>query len=206
MTQRVPDDVVEWGGSTWRNQLERGLAWLGNVDGQRVLDVGTRNGRMATWLALSGARVVGVDISDDAMDEARRYASVHGVSERTTFATYSGVPADLPGGFDVVFAKSVAVLMEIEEAVAGFADALAPEGRLLLVENARGPWPVHVARMARRRSLQPHRATYFTPRTIETIRGRFDVELECWTTLPPTVVVGAYVRSTVRLTSETDRP
>jgi len=188
VTARDLDPYVEWGGSRWRRQLEGGLRWLGDVSGLRVLDLGTRHGRMAAWFAHQGAEVVGVDVSDDALDDARLFAAEHGVSDRVSFVTYSGDPRDLPKGFDVVFAKSVVVLMDIDAAVDGLADALNPGGRVLLVENARGPLPLHLLRMLRRGSVRPHGAHYFTAATIDTIRRRFEVELESWD--PPVVVVG----------------
>lgn len=182
------DPYVEWGGNRWRDELERGLDWLGDVGGLRILDVGTRNGRMATWFARAGAKVVAVDVTEDAMAEARAFAETHGVSDRIDFRLYSGDPAELPTGFDVVFAKSVVVLMDIEGAVDGFAAALKEGGRILLVENARGPLPLHVARVLRRGSLRPHGARYFTDATVATIRTRFRVDLEHWA--PPVVVIG----------------
>lgn len=94
----------------------------------------------------------------------------------------------------MVFAKSVVVLMDHHRAVDGLAAALNSNGRVLLVENARGPLPVHVLRMIRRRSRRPHGATYFTRSTIDAIRRRFDVELDHWTAFPPTVVVGGRKR------------
>lgn len=179
---------VEWGGAGWSAQLDRGLAWLGDVSGLRVLDLGTRYGRMATWFALEGADVLGVDVSPEPLMEARRFAVSRGVGKRVEFATYSGDPVDLPHDFDVIFAKSVVVLMDIERAVEGFALALRPNGRILLVENARGPLLMHILRMVRRMSLRPHGASYFTPETVSVIRRRFDVELEHWAA--PTVVIG----------------
>ena len=188
MTARDLDPYVEWGGSRWRRQLELGLGWLGDMSGLRVLDLGTRNGRMAVWFAEHGAEVVGVDVSADALQEAGRFAAERGVSDRVSFVTYSGDPRDLPRGFDVVFAKSVVVLMDIGAAVEGLADALNPGGRVLLVENARGPLPLHLLRMLRRGSVRPHGAHYFTAATIDIIRRRFEVDLESWD--PPVVVVG----------------
>lgn len=193
MAREHPLDLyVEWGGRSWRDELDLGLRWLGKLDGLRILDVGTRNGRMATWFALAGAEVVAVDVTDQAMAEARGFAEANGVSDRIDFQLYSGDPADLPASFDVVFSKSVVVLMEIEAAASGFAAALRDGGRILLVENARGPWPVHVARIIRRRSLRPHGAAYFTPRTVAAIRSRFEVQLEHWA--PPVVVIGGTKR------------
>lgn len=181
----------EWGGRAWLDQLRRGLDWLGDVRELRVLELGTRHGRMATWFALHGATVTAVDIDRQPLTEARQFAHRHGVDDRVRFETYDGDPARLAGGFDVVFAKSVLVLMDLAATVDALAKLLLDDGRLLIVENARGPIPVHVARMVRRRSLRPHGARYFTPASAATLRRWFDLELEHWTSVPPTVVIGA---------------
>jgi len=111
------------------------------------------------------------------------------------FDVYSGKPEDLPTGYDVIFSKSTLVLLrDIEGAARGLSNARVPGGRLLAVENARGPLPVHVARIVRRRSLHPHGATYFTNRSVSAIREFFDVERIRWTAVPPTVLIGAVKR------------
>jgi hypothetical protein len=84
------------------------------------------------------------------------------------------------------------VLMpNLDAAMKGIAASLVSGGRLLAIENARGPLPVHIARMIRRRSLHPHGANDFTRRSIQVIGAYFRVDLERWTTAPPTVLVGA---------------
>jgi 2-polyprenyl-3-methyl-5-hydroxy-6-metoxy-1,4-benzoquinol methylase len=58
---------------------------LGDVRGKYILEVGSGDGGNAILLALKGARVVGVDISPQAVEVAKRRASLHGVAERTAF-------------------------------------------------------------------------------------------------------------------------
>jgi SAM-dependent methyltransferase len=191
---KEPDfaDHVEWGGPTWARQVAIGLDWLGDLHGCRVLEIGARFGGMSILFGLRGAEVVGVDTDAAALAVARERAARAHVEGRVTFEHRSGRPDDLPDGFDVVFCKSVLVIVPDQEAMLmALGSALVDEGRLLLIENARGPALLHAARMIRRGSLRPHGAAYFTPATLETIRRHFDVRLERWTMLPPTVVVGA---------------
>jgi ubiquinone/menaquinone biosynthesis C-methylase UbiE len=50
-------------------------SFLGPVDGKRVLDVGTGTGRAAIALAARGARVTGIDASDEMLAVGRRRAA-----------------------------------------------------------------------------------------------------------------------------------
>ena len=73
----------------------------------------------------------------------------------------------------------------------GIATSLVPGGRLLVVENARGPLLMHIARAVRRRSWRPYGASYVTRAAVAAMTLHFDVELERWTAIPPTVLIGA---------------
>ena len=185
-------EFVEWGGSAWEEQVEAGIRWLGDLDGLRVLDVGTRRGGMAMYFATQGAQVTALDISSETFNDARARARERGVEDKVEFREYSGLLEDLPGGYDVVFAKSTLVLMGDIDLVAGaLAGCLVPGGRLLAIENAQGPLLVHVARIIRRRAWRPHGASYFTRSSVKALAQHLDVQLERWTTVPPTVLIGA---------------
>jgi SAM-dependent methyltransferase len=59
----------------------RALAeFLGNLDGRSVLDVGTGTGRAARLLARSGARVTGVDASEEMLAVARQRTTAEGLN------------------------------------------------------------------------------------------------------------------------------
>lgn len=102
------------------------------LDGLRMLDIGCGGGLLAEPMARLGARVTGLDASDDALDVARAHAAEMGLeidyrSERAETLAETGV------AFDVVLA------MEVVEHVADvdrFLDAccrlVAPGGLLVL--------------------------------------------------------------------------
>ncbi len=67
----------------FRQELVRNF--LGDVKGQRVLDIGCGVGRLAHILAKEGAYVVGFDISGEAIGLATQYAEEQGLSSRCEF-------------------------------------------------------------------------------------------------------------------------
>ena len=82
------------------------MSRLGDLRGLRVLDVGCGQGEAAVYLALRGAHVVAVDISDGMLDLARRVAAQHGVTIETRKMSAEGI--DFPDRtFDVVYGANV---------------------------------------------------------------------------------------------------
>jgi SAM-dependent methyltransferase len=126
---------------------------------KKVLDMGTRSGRMACLFGLLGARVLGVDLPAVPLDGARREAARWGVSDQVRFLSYSGDPASLPeGDFDFVFTKSVLVMIPVLSPVLGGLSAvLRRGGELLAAENlAGGP----LLNFLRRTVMRPWRSPF----------------------------------------------
>lgn len=85
--------------------VERCLALLEGVEAPRVLDVGTGSGAIALAIAdeHSGARVTGIDVSDDALALARENAELTGLPvELVRHDLFAGLPGE---GFDLVVAN-----------------------------------------------------------------------------------------------------
>src|SRR5262245_39704054 len=70
------DDATYLNHETW---IEPALAQLGEVRGQRVLDLGCGHGMASVVLARRGASVIGLDLSSGYLVEARRRAQANGV-------------------------------------------------------------------------------------------------------------------------------
>jgi 2-polyprenyl-3-methyl-5-hydroxy-6-metoxy-1,4-benzoquinol methylase len=108
--------------------------------GARVLDVGCGVGRWSRWLARRGADVVGVDLSQAMIAEARRRAAEDGVAHRCRFVVADATELALSARFDCILC--VTVLQHVldddrwESAIGNLAAHLAPEGRLVLLEAA----------------------------------------------------------------------
>ncbi len=131
-----------------RRYAEHHRVWSGNPNPHlvstasalppgRALDVGCGEGADALWLARSGWRVTGVDISEVALGRAREQARLE---DAAVAGRVDWVHADLlevppePGGFDLVSAQ----FMQLPEPArsvlfAGLAEAVAPGGTLLIV-------------------------------------------------------------------------
>jgi SAM-dependent methyltransferase len=77
-------DAARFGGPIGRLLLEDQervlFAFLGDVSGRRVLDLGTGTGRAAIALSRRGANVTGVDASSEMLNVARRRAADEGLS------------------------------------------------------------------------------------------------------------------------------
>lgn len=71
----------------------------------KVLDVGCGYGWSTVALAKAypNARIVGIDLDEPSIDEARRHAKASGVDDRVTFVVGHAADADLGDGFDVAF-------------------------------------------------------------------------------------------------------
>ncbi len=110
-------------------RLELVRRYLGDAAPEAVLDVGCAVGHFLAAAAVNGARVVGVDVSKWARDEARRR---HGIEAERSIAD---VAVHSPGAFDVVtFFQSLEHMSRPDLALATARSCLRPGG-LLVIET-----------------------------------------------------------------------
>ena len=74
----------------------------GGLAGRRVADVGCGGGLLAEAMARAGARVVGLDASEAALQVARLHAAEAGVEVDYRPGTAEALAAEMPESFDVV--------------------------------------------------------------------------------------------------------
>jgi len=113
--------------------VERCLALLEGADAPRVLDVGTGSGAIALAIADEhpGARVTGLDVSDDALALARENAELTGLPvELVRHDLFAGLPGE---GWDLIVANPPYV--RDEELASLGADVVDWEPGLALVER-----------------------------------------------------------------------
>jgi SAM-dependent methyltransferase len=111
----------------------------------RALDVGCGTGTHAVWLASLGFDVVGVDVSERAIERARARATAAPTQGRCTFTTLDFLAATPPGApFDFVFDRGCFHVFDEPDDRARFAEqvaeCLAPKGHWFsLIGSTEGP-------------------------------------------------------------------
>ena len=103
---------------------------IGEPD-QRVLDLGTGTGNMARALARLGCSVIGVDISEPQIQEARHLAAKEGLA--SDFLVRPAEQTELPShSFDVITAAQSWLYFDRDRAIAEVKRLLATGGRLMI--------------------------------------------------------------------------
>jgi SAM-dependent methyltransferase len=114
-------------------------ALLGNLAGKTLVHLQCNSGGDSLSLALLGATVTGVDISDEAISSGRRLSSETGILAsfaRADVYDWLGEAAREERRFDVVFSSYGVVcwLPDLEGWAQGIATILEPGGRFVLVD------------------------------------------------------------------------
>ncbi len=110
----------------------------------RVLDVGTGTGVLALVAAELGHEVIGIDLSEGMLAEARRKAMAAGRSVELLLGDAEALPAGLVG-FDVVLARHLLwTLPRPDRAIASWRDATRPGGLIAVIDGISSPqpWPL----------------------------------------------------------------
>lgn len=104
-----------------------------------ILDVGCGCGSVSLWLALQGAEVTGIDITEERLKVARRRAALLGLADRTSFASINVL--EMEGTFDAIWIEQAYHHLEPRgEVQAKIASLLNPGGLLIISEtNAWNP-------------------------------------------------------------------
>jgi SAM-dependent methyltransferase len=142
-------DRPRWDASFWDERYgSSAQVWSGHVNAVvadetvglepgRALDVGCGEGGDALWLAARGWDVLGVDISQVAIDRAAARAAEVGLADLTRWEVRDLLAwAPSPASFDLVAAAFIHLGPdERRTAYAGLAAAVAPGGTLLIVAH-----------------------------------------------------------------------
>ncbi len=139
--------------------LEYAYHLLGDVRGKRVVDFGCGSGANSVHLALAGAALAGVDISESLIRLARQRLAANDVEQTARFVV--GSAHDLPfesDSVDVVFGIAILHHLELPLVAREVHRILKPGGRAIFQEPVRNSRVIHFLR-----TLIPYRAPDISP-------------------------------------------
>lgn len=116
------------------NDIELNL--MGNIAGKRILHLQCHFGQDSISLARMGALVTAVDLSDKAIEEAKRLATETAVDVSFICADVYDLPNVLHENFDIVFTSygTIGWLPDLNKWAQVINHFLAPQGQLIFVE------------------------------------------------------------------------
>ncbi|WP_343600710.1 class I SAM-dependent methyltransferase [Mycobacterium sp.] len=138
----------------------------------RALDLGCGEGADAIWLAEKGWHVVGVDISENALQRAAAEAAARNVLDRIIFQRHDLSESFPDGTFDLVSAQYLhsSVRLERDVILRRAAASVKPEGVLLIVDHGAAPPWMH---------RDNHHHHHEFPSAEEVI-GSLQLDERCW--------------------------
>lgn len=115
--------------------LSFALNRIGDPAGKRILEVGSGTGALSVYLALCGAQVTGIDVSDENAQLSQRRARVNGVAGLTDFRAVPVEHMDDPdGSYDAIIGNQVLHHFELDEAMPNIRRMLRPGGVAVFCE------------------------------------------------------------------------
>jgi len=136
-------------------ELRRLARELNAAPGRRLVDVGCGRGGPGLWVAaVTGARLIGIDLDEAALAAAHRRAEAAGMADRASFRRASFSDTGLPDGSAQAVMSIDALLFAPSKpvAVAELARILIPGGRLVLTS-----WDYHSQPTGRPGQVSDHR-------------------------------------------------
>jgi ubiquinone/menaquinone biosynthesis C-methylase UbiE len=129
------------GSITERRELEPIMDMAGELDGRRVLDVGSGDGTLARQAAERGALVAGVDIAPEMTRAAEARAADRSLDIDLRVRSATALPIE-DNSFDVGIAVTLLCLLsDPETTVAECTGVTAPGGRVMIAVSPRQPEP-----------------------------------------------------------------
>ncbi|NIT35087.1 MAG: methyltransferase domain-containing protein [candidate division Zixibacteria bacterium] len=170
------DYYLEWDARFWEAPFLFGLSRVGHgLAGKRLLDIGSRRGRMCLWFAEEGARVVGGDLHYDYLTYAAAESRKNGGEAFSLVQMRAEALPFRDGAVDVIFTKSAFVLFKKAAAFREMLRVLKPGGYVWLVENMKlNPFAALVRLVRRLAGVEwVKRAAYVTYEELESYAPAF---------------------------------
>lgn len=115
--------------------FEGAVRFMGDLKGKRVLEIGCGSGEIVVWMALQGAQVTGIDVSDESIVIAQKRAVENNVADKTNFLACPAENMPFENAiFDIVFINVSLHHLELELALAECKRVLKNSGHFIAVE------------------------------------------------------------------------
>lgn len=106
------------------------MKWLGNIEGKRILDLGSGAGEAAIYFAKKGADVTATDLSGKMLEVVKQMAIRHETSLQTAKCSATDLPFE-DEAFDIVYGANVLHHVDTEICVAEALRVLKPGGEFV---------------------------------------------------------------------------
>lgn len=169
----IETELLLWWEDYYLPVFEYVLPIMGDLQGKRVLELGTGTGGTATLLAKKGASVVGIDLLPFRLDAAQERVKHHNVTAMVDFSLMDATQLAFPDDtFDFVISKSVLVFTEHAQTAKECNRVLKRGGKAIFIENMRhhpAVWLYRKFFLKYSRELR-----YFSLSDIEALNTEFD--------------------------------
>lgn len=129
----VANDFVEPGKSIWTDLI---LSVAPTKKSMTILDVGTGPGVFPTILTQAGHHVIGIDVSEKMLEEARKNAARFGVDPDFLIMDSQALSFK-ENSFDMIISRNVVwIMQEPEKAYQSWLRCLKPGGRIVVFDTA----------------------------------------------------------------------
>lgn len=149
-----PAELDPYSFTTW-SELRRIADALRLARGDLLIDIGCGRGGPGLWVAsVTGASLLGVDISPTALEAARGRAVALGLGNSATYAegSFDAIPADSASARGVLSIDALLFAPDKQAAISDIARVLEPGGRLVTTT-----WDYHTQPVNRPPQVEDHR-------------------------------------------------
>lgn len=177
--KRLKEDIVEYGHLTSNRKFysitKKSINFVNGYlfkkyKGKKVLDYCCGDGNTSIFLAKNGIEVVGIDISDVSIQNAKNLAKKEGLENKITFSVMDAEKTSFQDNyFDAILCAGVLHHLDIDKAFREIARILKPDGSIICVEPL-----AHNPVFQFYRKLTPHLRTKWE---MEHILTRSDINL-----------------------------
>ena len=190
--QKSHETYIDMHGSIY-NQVKNDMIKRmlgGNLRDKTVLDFGCGGGLFSIYFAKKGAKVIGIDASEQALNAARYYAEKEGVARQCSFYLDSEIPVDEE--YDIILAKDIIEHIHDDEGfIKTLSACLKGNGKLLI--STQSSWSLNYLLEGSYNYLWEKNPTwcgwdsthlrFYTPHGLRRIVGKHGLRIREWSSV-----------------------